>query len=360
MEYHISLFRSRMMFAAGLLARLSRWFIATCLFVTPFCGFSAEVTEGYVVERFLQNPIITPAMMGRVDENINGPSLIKVPDWLKGKLGTYYLYFAHHEGENIRLAYADDLRGPWKIYKPGVVHAKDTGWNPDHVASPDVIVDNDRREIRLYFHSPVTPVPKSTDPQYREKLANTRQDSFVAVSKDGLDFTVRRESLGPSYFRVWWWRGHYYALPRLGTPLLRSKDGFAPFERASRSPFDSDPDFRNIRHVAVLVENQTLTVFYSRIGDAPETIFTTKIDMTPDWTSWRAARPIVVLAPQAGYEGAALSVVPSQRGSSTEPENAVRDPAVYREGDRLYLLYSVEGERGIGIAELRSRSISPR
>lgn len=341
------------MFAETLLQWLPRWFLVASLFAMPFCGFAADGKEDYVIERFLQNPIITPAMLGRDGENINGPSLIKAPNWLKGKLGKYYLYFAHHEGEYIRLAYADDLHGPWKIYKPGVVHAKDTGWNPDHIASPDVIIDDDRQEIRLYFHSPVTPAPKSTDPQYREKLANTRQDSFVAVSKDGLDFTVRRESLGPSYFRVWRWQGYYYAIPRLGTPLLRSKDGFAPFERASRSPFDGDPIFSNIRHVAVLAESQTLTVFYSRIGDAPERILMTKIDMTPDWALWRAVHPVAVLAPQAGYEGVALPIVPSLRGSSTEPEHAVRDPAVYREGDRLYLFYSVEGERGIGIAELR-------
>jgi hypothetical protein len=55
-------------------------------------------------------------------------------------------------------------------------------------------------------------------------------------------------------FRVWRWSGYYYALPRLATPLLRSKSGVAPFERASGSPFDNDPAFKNIRHVAVLTE----------------------------------------------------------------------------------------------------------
>ena len=320
------------------------------------CAFAAEGAGEYDPERFLQNPIITPSMMGGAGDNINGPSLIKAPDWLKDKLGRYYLYFAHHEGEYIRLAYADDLHGPWKIYKPGVVQAKDTGWNPDHIASPDVLVDNERREIRLYFHTPVTPVPKSSDPQYREKLTGTRQDSFVAVSKDGLDFKIYSESLGPSYFRTWRWGGYYYALPRLATPLLRSKTGFAPFERASRSPFDNDPAFKNIRHVAVLVEGSKLTVFFTRIGDAPERILVTEIEMTTDWESWHAAAPSDVLAPQTGYEGVALPVVPSQRGSSTEPENGLRDPAIYREGDHLYLLYTVEAERGIAIVELHKRT----
>lgn len=314
---------------------------------------SSEEAPPYLVERFLQNPIITPSMMGSAGDNINGPSLIKAPDWLPNKLGKYYLYFAHHEGEHIRLAYANDLAGPWTIYKPGVIHAKDTGWNPDHIASPDVLIDDERQEIRVYFHSPVTPVPKSSDPQYREKLIGTRQDSFVAVSKNGLDFKIHPESLGPSYFRVWQWGGYYYALPRLGIPLLRSKTGFAPFERASHSPFEADPAFKNIRHVAVMVEGSKLTVFYTRIGDAPERIFVTEIDMTPDWESWHAATPHTVLAPQTGYEGVALPLVPSQRGSSTEPENGLRDPAVYREGGKLYLLYTIEAERGIAAAELR-------
>jgi len=173
------------------------------------CAFAADGTIEYGAERFLQNPIITPAMMGGAGDNINGPSLIKAPDWLQQTLGKYYLYFAHHEGEYIRLAYADDLQGPWKIYKSGVVQAKDTGWNPDHIASPDVLVDDERRGIRLYFHTPIAPAPKSSDPQYREKIASIRQDSFVAVSKDGLDFKIHPESLGPSYFRVWRWNGYF-------------------------------------------------------------------------------------------------------------------------------------------------------
>ena len=128
---------------------------------------------GYKAIRFAQNPIITPAMLGKEGDNINGPSLIRAPDWLPQKLGKYYLYFAHHEGEHLRLAYADDLKGPWKIYPMGVIPTKDLAWKPDHIASPDVLVDDDRHEIRLYFHSPVTPAPKSSDPDYRKKLEQT-------------------------------------------------------------------------------------------------------------------------------------------------------------------------------------------
>lgn len=305
----------------------------------------------YEPKRFAENPIITPSMLGNADENINGPSLIRAPEWLKNRLGKYYLYFAHHEGLHIRLAYADDLHGPWKIYTPGVIHTKDLEWHPDHVASPDVLIDDEKKEIRAYFHSPVTPAPKSTDPDYREKLVTTKQDSFVAISKDGVNFDVRSESLGPSYFRVWKWNGYYYALPRLAMPLFRSPDGFAPFEKA-KSSFEDDPIFKSIRHVAVLPQGETLTVFYSKIGDAPEHILMTRIRTTDQWKSWKATRPAIVMYPQTGYEGYALKAMPSLRGSSSKPENGLRDPAIFEEDGRTYLLYSVEGERGIAIAEL--------
>jgi hypothetical protein len=315
-----------------------------------------EPCAPYAVERFLQNPIITPAMLGNAAEDINGPKLIKAPDWLPRRLGTYYLYFAHHEGRSIRLATADDLRGPWRIHAPGVlpIDAPQFTWNPDHIASPDVLVDDANRRLLLYFHTPVEPVPLSGDPDYVRKIESVRQDSFVATSADGLDFAVRPESLGRSYFRVWRWRGQTYALPRRGFPLYRSATGFAPFEQ-TRSPFEKDPAFKDVRHVAVLCEDDLLTVFYTRIGDAPESVLVTSIRLAPDWNDWRADPPRLVLAPETGYEGAALPVRPSRPGSIVGFENALRDPDVYREDGRLYLLYAVEGERGIAIAELKPR-----
>jgi hypothetical protein len=51
--------------------------------------------------------------------NTQGPSIIKAPEWIEGRLGDYYVYFADHKGRYIRLAYADNLQGPWRIYPPG-------------------------------------------------------------------------------------------------------------------------------------------------------------------------------------------------------------------------------------------------
>ena len=50
-----------------------------------------------------------------------GPSVVRVPDWVEAPLGLYYLYFADHEGDRIRLAYADTLAGPWALHAPGAL-----------------------------------------------------------------------------------------------------------------------------------------------------------------------------------------------------------------------------------------------
>lgn len=68
------------------------------------------------VTRLAGNPIITPQTDPSLGTNINGPTLIRVPAWVKRPLGAYYLYFADHRGKYIRLAYADRLTGPWHVY----------------------------------------------------------------------------------------------------------------------------------------------------------------------------------------------------------------------------------------------------
>ncbi|MFI5377962.1 MAG: hypothetical protein ACHRHE_01535 [Tepidisphaerales bacterium] len=138
------------------------------------------------VRRFEQNPIIRPEMIpGRDGNNINGPSLIRVPPWVPGRMGNYYLYFAHHGGKYTRLAYADRLEGPWKIHEPGTLKLSEAPGCTGHIASPDVLVDEQRRELRMYFHGPAR--------------AGGGQKSFVAVSKDGLHFKASDEVLGKVY-----------------------------------------------------------------------------------------------------------------------------------------------------------------
>lgn len=55
------------------------------------------------VERIGEGPIIHAEMTGlegSLGENINGPSLLRVPDWIEDPLGRYYLYFAITRGSS--------------------------------------------------------------------------------------------------------------------------------------------------------------------------------------------------------------------------------------------------------------------
>lgn len=281
------------------------------------------------IRRFDENPIIRPGMDERMGTDINGPSLILAPDWLPNRLGRYYLYFAHHHGEYIRLAYADRLEGPWTVYAPGTLHLEQTPCK-NHVASPDVHVDHATRQIRMYYHGPVSP---------RE------QKSFVALSEDGINFTSGTEVFGESYFRVFQYGGWYYALGMPGI-FYRSKDGLTSFEQG---PTLFTP---NMRHAALRLVGDTLHVFYTNAYDCPESILHVTIDLTPNWMEWQTSEPELVLQPETDYEGGNLPLEPSERGWIDEPVRQLRDPCIYEEDGKVYLLYSVAGEAGIAIAEI--------
>ena len=298
-----------------------------------------------ILRRFTENPIIRPHMDDRMGDNINGPSLIKVPDWIEAPLGMYYLYFAHHQGTYIRLAYADRLEGPWTTYEPGTLQLEQTPARK-HIASPDVHIDDETQRLIMYYHGPVDmstvilPSPLADGPDLRGG-----QCSYVATSTDGIHFTSGSEILGTSYFRVFDWNGYTYALGMPGI-FFRSKDGLCNFERGP-TLYSKD-----MRHTAVKLDGDRLTVFFSLAHDCPEHILMSQIELTPDWIEWQASEPVSVLKPETECEGADCPLVPSERGSVHVPVRQLRDPGIYREGDETYLLYSVAGEQGIGIAEI--------
>jgi hypothetical protein len=59
-----------------------------------------------------------------------------------------------------------------------------------------------------------------------------------------------------------------------------------------------------------------------------------------------------VLVPEAGYEGADLPMESSKAGRARSRVREVRDPGVFAEDGRAYLLYSIGGESGLAMAEL--------
>lgn len=306
----------------------------------------AQQSVGVTITRLADNPIITPELDARMGGNIQGPSLIRVPDWVENPLGQYYLYFADHRGTYIRMAYADELSGPWTVYSPGTLQLEDSHFpatcppcSPSpgregsplyaHIASPDVHVRDDLQQIVMYVHG-------------RDV---GRQLTRLAVSTDGIHFEGMPENLGRPYFRVIEHDDYYYALAMPGY-LYRSRDGMSGFEEGPQL-FNDD-----MRHSALLIMNNTLHVFWTQVGHAPERIFLTRIEMAGDWHSWQASEAVEVLRPETDWEGADLPVAPSARGHIDERVNQLRDPAIFIEDGETYLLYSVAGESGIGIARL--------
>ena len=308
------------------------------------------------VVRLSGEPIIRPDMDDRMGSNINGPSLIRVPEWIEEPLGRYYLYFADHKGSYIRLAFADALAGPWRMHTPGTLtleashfaterpepaavsegKRREGEWTVErdhlrpHIASPDVHVDHDRREIRMYYHG---------------MLDNGEQRTRVALSGDGIAFEARPEVLGNSYFRVFRHRGWHYALVMPGE-MRRSRDGLAGFESG---PVLFRPQ---MRHAAVRYRGDALDVFWSRVGDAPERILHSRVRIDGEWRTWRDEGTRAVLEPEREWEGAGLRVEPSVRGEVTRLVRQLRDPCVFEEDGGTYLLYSGGGESGIGIARV--------
>jgi hypothetical protein len=316
------------------------------------------------VERLLDGPIISPDLHPSIGVNIQGPSLIRVPDWIDGQLGDYYLYFADHKGRYIRLAYADDLLGPWRIHLPGSLQLEQSRFlteppesTPEqvvqfearlkrngvaiahdllleittpHIASPDVHVDTRERRIVMYFHG---------------LDAVGTQVTRVAVSHNGIDFSAQPEILGRPYMRVFQHDGMTYALTMPGQ-FYRSKDGMRGFE-PGQILFNPD-----MRHSAVMKRAGELWVFWTRVGEAPERILLSRIDLTDDWHGWKDNAPVEILRPERSWEGADAPLVPSVRSTAYGTVNQLRDPAIFAEGGRIYLLYAIAGESGIAIAEV--------
>ena len=335
----------------------------------PFALASAGAqTAGVKAVRLPQNPLITTGMSASLGDDINNPTVIRVPSWVQKPLGRYYMYFAHHMGAFIRLAYADSITGPWKIYEPGVLHVRDTAFfrpQPDpvenlenfytHVASPEIHVDAANRRLVLWFHGWWTegerwPVGEPAARAWAREHGYG-QYTQAAESTDGLHFDVRPSITRTSYLRVFPHNGTLYGMARLGL-LLRSSDPLATYE-AGANPFRDGPYANRVRHVAVLQRDRTLLTFFTAIGDAPERIMMSTLDLSGDWRSWKASVAAEVLRPEAPYECASLPIAPSEAGDVKGPVRQLRDPGLFEEDGRTFLFYSICGEQGIAAAELQ-------
>lgn len=369
--------------------------IVAALWLWPRSPYGPAVQHELSIERVPGNPLIHAdlheSLQAQADDddyvNISWPTLLRVPDWVENPLGKYYLYFAHHKGDHMRLAYADDVLGPWKIYEPGVLPLAESGFPTEakpaiepyqalkdlwqnfslfvirdylilnhqstvldqaaraergietaeprapHIASPEVIVDTENRRLLMFYHGL----------EY-----GTRQLSRVAESADGIHFSPLPGTIPSPYLRGFDYGGKHYLIGMPGV-LFRADEAAGPFEARRHSLFEP-----RMRHMGAWLEGSTLYVFWSRVGDAPESILLSQVDLSPsDWNNWKASEGVHVMRPEEKWEGADLPPLPSLRGELAEEANELRDPYLFENDDgQKYLLYVGRGEKAIGIARV--------
>jgi len=265
------------------------------------------------------------------------------------------------------MAWAADIEGPYTLYDNFTSHGDRGVLDNDeddiflnnnirigenHLASPDVIVDDANQQIIMYFHSGSS--------YYVNNVEQNDQVTWVSTSPYGLEFYNGIESvqLGSSYFRVFEYDGELYSLDN-GAKIYRALDPENPWDTPSGHDFtdglwEEHPEdnlFQNditlpsselrVRHTGVRVVGDILHVFYSRRGEFQERIQLSTIDMSSDWAQWDATYPpIEVLAPNPGWEGGQREMDNSETSAGVNV-NQLRDPDIFEDYDgQLYLLYT--------------------
>jgi len=377
---------------------------------------------------------------GSESGNINGPSMVRLPDWLSTEdrvapNANYYLYFAHHAGDSIRMAWASSLTGDWNLFNYGSnidrawgVAGSNTGAQTlgngvldldinnseymafdgpggfaanSHIASPDVFIDEVNQRFVMYFHAPNAGVGPSG------------QQTFVTTSSTGLNFNTLADGgqagegprdVIPSHFysKAFTVSGQTFAYSNEGllwqAPLTNDAgelntlanadtegglwnpsgainagahhwDQIGTADNPIQSLYlDNDQGAKDARHFAIYQRDHldpsdtNLYVFYTARYDAPESIFLTVIDTdngSTDTADWVAIGQRVILEPQLDWEGIDRPLGTSANGSQTNVRQ-LRDPGIFEDDmgtpstadDKVYLLYTGEGEEAIGLAEL--------
>lgn len=267
-------------------------------------------------------------------ENINGPTVIKVPEWVNNKIGNYYMYFSDHQGKYIKMAVADHIEGSWNVIDHKPLYVDDTPCN-DHIASPEIYIDNENQLIYMYYHGMIS-----------SPRTGFYQNTLYAVSKDGLSFKAESNKIIETfYFRLVKYGTVYYGISKIGNDGCLYSTGTSltdPFIR-------SNILIPNCRHASLYLDGNVLYTFYTHIGDRPERILYNRFTLPYIIPN---TLPQELLRPQEYYEGIDIPLTHSQPGKAHGREQALRDPYVIEDGGKLYMFYVVAGESGIALAEL--------
>jgi hypothetical protein len=226
-----------------------------------------------------------------------------------------------------------------------------------HVASPEIQVDLAHKRLVMWVHGWWTNSERWPNDLVEARAWARRmgygQFTQAAESNDGIHFQARPSITRQSYLRVFQYGGYFYGLSRLGR-LARSMDPLGSFE-IGPNPFRESSYADRVRHVGLVVRGTRLYVFFTAIGDAPERVLMSTMDLTSDWTAWRVTPPVEVLRPETRDECADLVSVPSERGDVEGRVRQIRDPFVFGAQGQAFLFYSICGEQGIAAAKITIR-----
>ena len=341
-----------------------------------------EAARKYPCQQFVRsqfNPVVSVPRQKILAGNANGPSLIKLPSWIKNKLGKYYMYFGHHDGKQIQMAYSNAVEGPYTVYEPGTLQLSQTpmgGTGYGHIASPDIHVDEATQTLMMVYHIGGINQNTRLRDEFRRQGCDNSQVSLLAQSKNGIDWTTTETCLGQPYMRVFRHGGRWRGVARHeGSLALFSAPGNGQTlsGRFTRGPTIAVPGMKvdgasctgiKMRHTAVHLSSEqgalnTLNIYYSAIGHQPEHIQKISVDLGAMASKWNSdavsivsSPPDSVLHPTENYEGGNLPSAASVCGAVYSPVRQLRDPHVYEDTltGTLHLIYSVAGEQGLAVA----------
>jgi len=293
-----------------------------------------QTRSGWAIQPGSRRQILGPESDPSVGDNLNGATVIRVPEWVPNPLGKYYLYFGHHRGQSIRLAYADHPEGPWTVHPPGCLDLADVPQLYDHMASPEIVIDETNRQIRMYVHGGGGLI--------------WWQETALTLSSDGLHFSVQPGIVAPYYLRVFHRGESWFGIARDGgdwSLLLTSPDGIQPFRRTRAI-------YPHGRHYGLLVQGDVLWVFYSKRGDMPERILVSRVEMKGTAEEWEFPDGTDLMRPELDWEGIGYPLKPSKDSTGINVRQ-LRDPFVFEEDGNFYLYYSAAGESCLGMARLK-------
>ena len=101
-----------------------------------------------------------------------------------------------------------------------------------------------------------------------------------------------------------------------------------------------------------MLRGDQLFVFWTQVGEIPESVKLSTINLSENWEDWVQSDHGVVLRPEKDYEGANEPLIPSIRSTAHGKVNQLRDPAILVDNENIWLFYAVAGESGIALGQV--------